>query len=485
MSKGEKVTLTRTKLNAMKQGEELWDTDINGLLVRAGARGRSFLYSYTNFHGQRRKLGIGIVSLEKAREKAGKWRDLVADGKDPASVIEEERQKGPPPTLKDLEQRWEMEAVKSEKFWQEAKTDSEKALRGKKRRAFAFMKPKTIEQYRRNWKLIFDNLGERKALTSIAYSDISKLHQDLSARQAGKVRIGGPIVANRVINFLATVMQSAILWGLIDEEAESRLRVMFSKIDRNQERRRQRFLKPEELPKFYAALERFRNSWAGMGKDGGPNPKSQRQRRATAYLIDLLLAQGTRVDEMMSAKLTWIDWSGPTKILRLPESKTGAKDIPLGDDTVALLKKRAEQWFAAGAKEDEAWIVPSPNDPRKRLISPYKGWRNFLDFAELSRDLTPHTLRHTIITVAVNNTGASLKQAGAIVGHASEAATSIYTHHDDTAAAQTLNKTNAVIKSMMTAKSQEMPLDDNIPAYMKTERENLRKLQEAAPAVHH
>ncbi|MDR3417152.1 MAG: Arm DNA-binding domain-containing protein [Nevskia sp.] len=79
--------LTATAIRAAKTpSRETLLADGDGLFLRVRPRGKDWLFIYSR-DGRRRKMGFGPypdVSLERAREKAGTSRQLIADGIDPA-----------------------------------------------------------------------------------------------------------------------------------------------------------------------------------------------------------------------------------------------------------------------------------------------------------------------------------------------------------------------------------------------------------------
>ncbi len=498
MSNG-RTNLTTPKVKALKVGEELRDTEVVGLFARGGHKGSSFHFTYSHL-GKREKIVMGITSLEQARALGRKYRDMAAAGVSPKGVLEaaeeEERRKATevqvvPATLKDLERRWELQAERSEKMLAERKERIangyvERDIPGQQAKAFSFMKEKTIAKYRGHWRLLFSVLGEGKILASITQADIMRLHAELSIQKPGEKkgsRVGGPVTANRVVNFLSALLHAAILWELLAPEQAPHLKKMFDNIDFNQEFRKEVHLTEAQIPVFFDALERFRRSWGGLGKDGGPNLKSMMERNAFANLVDGLMATGCRISELTTAELTDIDWLSRTKVLHLKDSKTGAKTIALSDAAVDIFKARAEAWHAAGAHRDEAWLYPSPRNPKAHLTSPYKMWYTFLQFAGLPDDLTPHSIRHTIITMAINKAGMSLERAAAVAGHRNINTTASYTHRVQTSAADTMNRTMDAMLQMAEGKA-DLPDDPNIPAYMKLERENAKKLQSLVVSEH-
>src|SRR5262249_56804703 len=96
-----KKNLTDRTLKAMKPARrgktyDVTDAQVPGLAVRVMPSGQRTFVFVGRFPGKtnstRRRLGTyGALTLEKAREKARRWSELIAKGIDPAS--EEERQK--------------------------------------------------------------------------------------------------------------------------------------------------------------------------------------------------------------------------------------------------------------------------------------------------------------------------------------------------------------------------------------------------------
>ena len=105
-------------------------------------------------------------------------------------------------------------------------------------------------------------------------------------------------------------------------------------------------------------------------------------------------------------------------LLRLRDSKSGAKILPLSPEAVALL---------AGLAREQAspWVFPAA-----RGDGPIVGLPKF--FGGLCRragleDVTLHTLRHSLASTAAAS-GASLYLVGKALGHANVATTQRYAH---------------------------------------------------------
>ena len=75
-------------LKARKQRYEVMDTDVRGFGVRVTEKGQRTFILIARYPGKsnpaRRAVGeYPALSLEKARERATHWRDLVRQGIDP------------------------------------------------------------------------------------------------------------------------------------------------------------------------------------------------------------------------------------------------------------------------------------------------------------------------------------------------------------------------------------------------------------------
>jgi integrase len=130
--------------------------------------------------------------------------------------------------------------------------------------------------------------------------------------------------------------------------------------------------------------------------------------------IRLLALTGARLSEILSLRWDHVDFEHAA--LRLPDSKSGSKVIPLGAPAVALLEvtPRMSQFVCPGLKAD-APIAP-----------PQRQWRRVRAAAGLP-GLRLHDLRHGFASVAAVG-GESLKLVGAALGHKQIATTERYAH---------------------------------------------------------
>jgi len=125
--------------------------------------------------------------------------------------------------------------------------------------------------------------------------------------------------------------------------------------------------------------------------------------RLTSAVDALRLAacQGFRISEPRTCTWAEIDWD--QRLLKLADSKTGAKDVPLGPVTLMILKDIKARQEHAGVTSE--YICPSPADP-KRPIS-YTSVKEAFDTITKQHNIqksTPHTFRRTSATTIAART---------------------------------------------------------------------------------
>jgi integrase len=118
----------------------------------------------------------------------------------------------------------------------------------------------------------------------------------------------------------------------------------------------------------------------------------------------------------MTLKWEHVDISG--KSLRLPDSKTGAKVVYLGQPAVDVLERieriKENPWVIVGAK------------PGARLTDLQPFWQRVRARAGL-KDVRIHDLRHTFASTAVAS-GQGLPMIGKLLGHTQVRTTARYAH---------------------------------------------------------
>lgn len=360
-----------TTIKNAKPGSTVWDDQVKGLHLRAFAGRKSFYCYFRTRAGKERKpkLGdYGILSLAKAREMAREMLVTVAEGRDP--LIEREKVKQAP-TVATL--------------WERYATDH-------------LPKKKVASQRNDRWAWeahIKPALGEHK-VADIDSDHLYRLHKAISQE--------APIAANRVIALVSKMLNLAELWKHRPLNSNPcRL------IQRNRETARRRYMKGEEAAKLAEILHR----------EEATNPES------VAFLY-LLILSGARKGEIAAAR--WENLDG--NVLRLPDSKTGARPVYLPTHVMPVLDR-----------------LPRGTGTITGIADPKKFWGRVRQEAGCP-DLNMHDLRHSFASAALK-AGLSLAQIGELLGHSSTQTTKRYAHLMEEVAQASVEATADVIERMM------------------------------------
>jgi integrase len=132
--------------------------------------------------------------------------------------------------------------------------------------------------------------------------------------------------------------------------------------------------------------------------------------------IRFLALSGCRKGEALGLKWEQVDFA--RSVLCLPDSKTGARDIPIGLVALDLLRTLPQM-------KGNAFVFPG-RVAGQPLVGLQKTWERVRLAARLD-DLRLHDLRHGFASVGVNR-GVSLALLQGLLGHASPLTTNRYTH---------------------------------------------------------
>jgi integrase len=387
------MTLNVKAIGAAKPGDVLYDEAVRGLHLRCFPNRKTwYLYFRTKAGTERRpKLGDlkegerGVLGLTEAREAARQMLALVAQGQDP--IAERTAAKGVL-TVAALMDRY-LEARSA---------------------------GKTIEQARwANAKYIVPRFGPRKA-TELHPDDVEAFHRALTQR--------GATLANRVLEYLMAAYRLA--------EKRRWLPVGTNPcgfVQRNAQRSRKRHLKAEEFPRLAAALDRH----AAYNPEGA------------AYLWALLYS-GARPMEIAGARPEWLEVRPDgIGVLRLPDGKTGARDVYLPPQVVALLAR-----LPASRKTLTGLRVP-----------PRYLWEQIVAEAKLD-GLWMRDLRRSFASVGLAS-GQSASLIGELLGHKSIQTTKVYARLMDDAAQVAVVQTANVIDRLIRAPAAEQEREAATP----------------------
>ncbi|MBR6637163.1 MAG: tyrosine recombinase XerD, partial [Phascolarctobacterium sp.] len=145
-------------------------------------------------------------------------------------------------------------------------------------------------------------------------------------------------------------------------------------------------------------------------------------------MIEVLYATGMRVSELVSVPVSSVN----LQMQYLIAYGKGNKEriIPLGSIAVKFLQKYLEEVRPQLIKEENSKVntlfVNKWGNPMSRM-SFYTLIKAYGRSAGISKDITPHVLRHSFATHLLDN-GTDLRVVQELLGHADISTTQIYTH---------------------------------------------------------
>ena len=360
------VKLSKRTIDALAvaRGDKVfWDRDLPGFGIRVHATGRRIYVAQARTPGglpRRMRLGrFEDMTAKQARQEAAEIIDRIRRGEDPMS---------PPapaePTVADLAARY-MEA-----------------------HVEVNCRPLTVETYRRVLKLqILPELGALK-LSEVDRSHISALHYGLRDK---------PAQANKAVGVFSKMFKLAVAWGMTPARPNP-----CRSVKRYRERSCERFLTADEYARLGRVLVEAESESTPMA--------------AAAAAIRLLLLTGCRRNEILM--LRWDDIDRSAGELRLPDSKTGPRPVPLTPAVERVLahipRIEGNPWVIAGRDRSD----------RLKRVDPY--WNKLRERAGLE-DVRLHDFRHSFASQALE-IGEGLPVIARLLGHRTVMTTVKYAH---------------------------------------------------------
>ncbi|MEO8066770.1 MAG: tyrosine-type recombinase/integrase [Flavobacteriales bacterium] len=141
-------------------------------------------------------------------------------------------------------------------------------------------------------------------------------------------------------------------------------------------------------------------------------------------LLELLYGTGMRLAELLGLEPKDIDL--PARTLRVLGKRNKERILPLSDRLVIALRAYLEARKTVTSADGQL-LVDELGKPLSRR-SVQRTVERYLSRVTTQRKRSPHVLRHTFATHLLDN-GADLNAVKELLGHASLAATQVYTHN--------------------------------------------------------
>jgi integrase len=426
------VRIGRRTVEAASSEDEayrLWDSELKGFGLKVSKHGvKTYFVWYRAGEGRaapRREYTIarhGEMTPDEARDEAGKVLGRVRLGQDPQANRHRARGEMNVSALCDL---YLKEGVATKKAT--TVTTDEARIR-------AHIKP----------------LIGKRPLSALTTAEVAKFMRDVAAgksaavpkptrralrakglkgralaiaetrKRTDPVARGGKGTASRTVGLLGAIFAFAVREGL---RADNPVRG----VARFKDSQSQRFLSGEELVRLTSALA-----------EAGENGANQHGLNA----IRLLTLTGARKGEIEGLRWSEVDFE--RACLRLADSKTGARIVPLGAAALAAL-------HGLPRSKTSAFVFPAACNDKRHYVGTPKVWEKVRAAAGL-QDVRLHDLRHTFASYGAAG-GLSLPLIAAILGHRDVKTTQQYAHLADSPVKAAADRTAAAIEGAMQGRS--------------------------------
>ena len=147
--------------------------------------------------------------------------------------------------------------------------------------------------------------------------------------------------------------------------------------------------------------------------------------RRDLLVIEILYNTGIRLSELINLRLQDVDRGSMT--IKVTGKRNKQRIIPVTRQLIGLIDeylKMREPLVKSGVRE----IIVTDQGKKAYPVFIYRKVKHYLTLAGVRGVKSPHLLRHTFATHMLNE-GADLNAIKEILGHASLAATQVYTHN--------------------------------------------------------
>ena len=403
-----KAKITKRTVDAAKPGEWdsfIWDSEVKGFGLKVTPAGKKIYVLQYRYGGRVNRHTIGghgsPWTPNKARDEAGRLLGLVKDGTNPAALRSADKAEK---TVKELCDLYLAEGCETKK-------------------------PSTLATDKGRIERHIKPLLGRKRVKDVTQNDIRRFMNDVAAgktkadEKTGKhgraIVTGGKGTAARTVGLLGGIFSFAVGEGMRSDNP-------VRGVKRHADKKGERHLTPDEMATLGEAL----TTAEGEGEN------------ATAIAaIRLLILTGCRKSEILTLQWEHVDFD--RAFLRLPDSKTGERIIPLGAPALELLA-------ALTRIEGNPYVLPGEKE-EQHLVGLPRVWERIRKRAKL-QDVRLHDLRHSFASVGAS-AGMGLPIVGKLLGHRDPKTTARYAHIADDPAKAAADRISGTIAAAMKGNS--------------------------------
>ncbi|NOX40144.1 MAG: tyrosine-type recombinase/integrase [Alphaproteobacteria bacterium] len=357
-----------------------YDTKEKGLMLAVTPAGTKTFFLYKRIDGKPERLLLGRfpdISIENARKAAMAAKGEIAVGKNPQKA---------------------KQAIRAEMTFHALFVEYMEKYSKVHKKSWAYDE-REVNKFLKHWF--------KRKISSITKAEVERLHAKLG-------RENGIYQANRLLERIRSIFNKAAGWGW--EGVNPAVGIKKFK-----ERSRDRFLQPDELPRFFEAVAKEPNETA-----------------RDFFMISLLT--GARKSNTLAMR--WRDINFITETWRIEDTKNSdPQTVHLPKQAIEILTER--KW-----ESESPWVFPG-HSASGHLADPKKAWMRILKEAEIE-NLRIHDLRRTLGSYQAA-TGANGYIIGKSLGHRSQQSTAIYARLNLDPVRDSVNKATDVMFGYLTS----------------------------------
>jgi integrase len=350
-----KAALLAAKPAAKGKRDYYNDAREKGLVLAVTAAGSKTFYLYKRIEGRPERLLLGKfpdLSVENARKLAASAKGEIAMGENPQKA------------KRSIRDEMSFGALFYEYLEKHSKVH---------KRSWAYDE-REVNKFLKHWFA--------RKISSIEKAEVERLHAKIG-------KDNGLYQANRLLERIRSIFNKASDWGWDGANPATGIKKF-------REKSRDRFLQPEELPRFFEALA------------NEPNEAAR-----DFFWVSLLA--GARKSNTLAMR--WDEINFHSETWRIPQTKNDDPQVVhLSPQAMAILKER--KLHSLGP-----WVFPGAG-ASGHLADPKKAWMRILSEAGIA-DLRIHDLRRTLGSWQAA-TGANSYIIGKSLGHRSQQSTAVY-----------------------------------------------------------